>query len=407
MRLSLQTSGLQGLCKIGNLAAHPETRPASNRSAGMQKNRRIPQSRADHKQFSESTPMRRTLNVVLGLLFLTSAAAASAQGPSGPAGPQQQAPPPGGEARGSVVDGDANTPIAKAQITVRNKAGALVTGAITREDGQFRIQGLRPGAYYLRVTLIGYGPVSTPEFTVTPASLNADLGTIKLSKVAVALSDVQVKAERDAVTIEPDRSSYKAKDVAATANNASEVLDHVPSVTVDGDGKVSLRGNENVVVQAGGTAPFDDAMAVGAPIVSFDIAARRLDQDIGEVDLFLADGVRRGPRGGALDTGVRREDRLVGRGGVGLGAAPTLIPGVVFEGAGDGRLFAVSSTTGKLLWQFNTRQEFKTLNEVMAHGGAIASSGAVVVDGMVFVGSGYAITDGATAGNVLLAFGLD
>jgi len=196
--------------------------------------------------------MRRTLNVVLGLLFLTSAAAASAQGPSGPAGPQQQAPPPGGEARGSVVDGDANTPIAKAQITVRNKAGALVTGAITREDGQFRIQGLRPGAYYLRVTLIGYGPVSTPEFTVTPASLNADLGTIKLSKVAVALSDVQVKAERDAVTIEPDRSSYKAKDVAATANNASEVLDHVPSVTVDGDGKVSLRGNENVVVQING-----------------------------------------------------------------------------------------------------------------------------------------------------------
>ena len=93
--------------------------------------------------------------------------------------------------------------------------------------------------------------------------------------------------------------------------------------------------------------------------------------------------------------------------GVGLGAAPTLIPGVVFEGAGDGRLFAVSSTNGKLLWQFNTRQEFKTLNNVMARGGAIASSGAVVVDGMVFVGSGYAITDGATAGNVLLAFGID
>ena len=93
--------------------------------------------------------------------------------------------------------------------------------------------------------------------------------------------------------------------------------------------------------------------------------------------------------------------------GVGLGAAPTVIPGVVFEGAGDGRLFAVSSTDGKLLWQFNTRQEFTTVNNVMARGGAIASSGAVVVDGMVFVGSGYAITDGSTAGNVLLAFGVD
>jgi len=93
--------------------------------------------------------------------------------------------------------------------------------------------------------------------------------------------------------------------------------------------------------------------------------------------------------------------------GAGLGAAPTAIPGVVFEGAGDGRLFAVSSTDGKLLWQFNTAQEFKTVNNVMARGGAIATSGAVVVDGMVYVGSGYAISSGATAGNVLLAFGTD
>ena len=93
--------------------------------------------------------------------------------------------------------------------------------------------------------------------------------------------------------------------------------------------------------------------------------------------------------------------------GVALGAAPTAIPGVVFEGAGDGRLFAVSSTDGALLWQFNTAQEFKTVNNVMARGGAIAASGAVIVDGMVYVGSGYAINNGATAGNVLLAFGFE
>ncbi len=99
---------------------------------------------------------------------------------------------------------------------------------------------------------------------------------------------------------------------------------------------------------------------------------------------------------------------LAGSGrGVGLGAAPTAIPGVVFEGAGDGRLFAVSSADGALLWQFNTAQEFKTVNNVMARGGAIATSGAVIVDGMVYVGSGYAISSGATAGNVLLAFGID
>jgi polyvinyl alcohol dehydrogenase (cytochrome) len=97
-----------------------------------------------------------------------------------------------------------------------------------------------------------------------------------------------------------------------------------------------------------------------------------------------------------------------GRGSAALGAAPTTIPGVVFEGAGDGRLFAVSSADGKQLWEFNTAQTFDTVNKVTgAHGGAINTSGAVVVDGMVFVGSGYGISSGASGGNVLLAFGTD
>jgi polyvinyl alcohol dehydrogenase (cytochrome) len=96
-----------------------------------------------------------------------------------------------------------------------------------------------------------------------------------------------------------------------------------------------------------------------------------------------------------------------GRGNAALGAAPTTIPGVVFQGAGDGRLFAVSSADGKELWQFNTAQEFETVNKVKAKGGAIQTSGAVVADGMVYVSSGYAISAGASGGNVLLAFGRD
>jgi len=90
-----------------------------------------------------------------------------------------------------------------------------------------------------------------------------------------------------------------------------------------------------------------------------------------------------------------------------LGAAPTTIPGVVFEGAGDGRLFAVSSADGKQLWEYNTAQPVDTVNKVTAKGGQIAVSGAVVVDGMVYVGSGYAISAGASGGNVLLAFAVE
>jgi polyvinyl alcohol dehydrogenase (cytochrome) len=94
-------------------------------------------------------------------------------------------------------------------------------------------------------------------------------------------------------------------------------------------------------------------------------------------------------------------------GSAGLGAAPTAIPGVVFQGATDGQLFAVNASNGMRLWQFNTAQDFETVNKVEARGGAINTSGAVVVDGMVYVSSGYAIIAGASAGNVLLAFGLN
>jgi len=95
-----------------------------------------------------------------------------------------------------------------------------------------------------------------------------------------------------------------------------------------------------------------------------------------------------------------------GRGGA-LGAAPTAIPGVVFEGSSNGMLYAVSASDGKILWEFNTAQQFEAINNVPAHGGAIASGGAVAVGGMVYVGSGYAISSAASGGNVLLAFGVE
>jgi polyvinyl alcohol dehydrogenase (cytochrome) len=95
-----------------------------------------------------------------------------------------------------------------------------------------------------------------------------------------------------------------------------------------------------------------------------------------------------------------------GAGAVSLGAAPTVIPGVVFEGSNQGMLYAVSSDNGKELWRFDTARSFDTVNKVAAHGGAITVSGAVAVDGMLFVGSGYAVGNGATAGNLLLAFGV-
>ncbi|MEP7313021.1 MAG: PQQ-binding-like beta-propeller repeat protein [Pseudomonadota bacterium] len=85
------------------------------------------------------------------------------------------------------------------------------------------------------------------------------------------------------------------------------------------------------------------------------------------------------------------------------GAATTAIPGVIFVGGSDGVLRAASMLDGAVLWSFATNRSFDAVNKVTTRGGSITSAGAVVVDGMVFVGSGYGVI-GGIPGNALLAF---
>ena len=87
----------------------------------------------------------------------------------------------------------------------------------------------------------------------------------------------------------------------------------------------------------------------------------------------------------------------------GQNGAATAIPGVVFAGAMDGTLRAYSTTDGRIIWEYNTAREFETVNDVPAKGGTLNGPGPTIVDGMLYMGSGY--TSGP--GNVLLAFGLD
>ena len=87
-------------------------------------------------------------------------------------------------------------------------------------------------------------------------------------------------------------------------------------------------------------------------------------------------------------------------------AAISVIPGAVFSGAMNGYLRAYSTTDGAIIWEFNTGQEFKTVNGVAAKGGSINGPGPTIVGGMVFSNSGYG-QFGGVVGNVLLAFGVE
>ncbi|MDH4071634.1 MAG: dehydrogenase, partial [Gammaproteobacteria bacterium] len=86
-------------------------------------------------------------------------------------------------------------------------------------------------------------------------------------------------------------------------------------------------------------------------------------------------------------------------------AAATAVSGAVITGSRDGKLRAYSTANGDILWEFDTDREFDTVNGVAGYGGGFGGAGPTIVDGMLYVGSGYAIL-GNAPGNVILAFAL-
>ena len=107
-----------------------------------------------------------------------------------------------------------------------------------------------------------------------------------------------------------------------------------------------------------------------------------------------------------LDTGAVEWKARLDADRRGQAGAASSIPGVVFTGGWDGLLRAVGAD-GKLLWLYDTNVEFKTTNGVQARGGSLGTPGATIVNGMVYVASGYIGVQQGTPGNVLLAFAVE
>jgi ferric enterobactin receptor len=168
--------------------------------------------------------------------------------------PAAARPAASGEVTGKLVEAGTAQAITSGSVTVRRATDtAFVGGALPRPDGSFRVEGLAPGRYTLRVRALGHAPLVRTDIVVSAEKPSVDLGNVELSVVATKLEGQTVVAERDEVALAPDRNSYSTKNMTtASGGTAIDVLRNVPSVEVDGSNKVSLRSNENVVVQING-----------------------------------------------------------------------------------------------------------------------------------------------------------
>jgi hypothetical protein len=189
--------------------------------------------------------------VVLHVFVLLGLAAAPALG---------QVPPPGGQVPvgpgriDGVVTGAEGQPLQTVGITLRSAAdSALVTGTMTDAAGRFRIEGLMPGRYLLRVSFIGYKPRTSEVIEITAQNPVRELGTIALEVSPLSLDAVQAEAERSEVVVEADRTVYNTKAMpVASAGTATDVLRAVPELELDVNNNVKLRGNQAVAVHING-----------------------------------------------------------------------------------------------------------------------------------------------------------
>lgn len=152
-----------------------------------------------------------------------------------------------GSLSGFVTDGQSGEKMQYVNVAVlSSKDSSLVNGVITDAKGKFEIKALSLGTYIVRFSFIGYKDCFK---SVNVKSGSTDMGTIALNTSSEMLKSVEVVAERQMMEYKLDKRVINVdKNLVSAGGSASDVLENVPSVSVDEDGEVSLRGNSNVKV---------------------------------------------------------------------------------------------------------------------------------------------------------------
>ena len=145
--------------------------------------------------------------------------------------------------QGTVIDGNTKQPLEYATVILKNKETSLLSGGLTDFNGNFKI-ATPQATYEVSVKYISF---KSKIFPVEEININKKFGIIALYENTNSLNEIVIVAEKTTVDIRLDKKIFNiGKDLSIRGGNASDVLGNVPSVQVDVEGNVSLRGNENV-----------------------------------------------------------------------------------------------------------------------------------------------------------------
>ena len=155
---------------------------------------------------------------------------------------------------GVVYDAATDQPLPSASIALfKVPDSTLVTGALSQDNGTFVIHRVPYGQYYLRVSYVGYEAEVVSDVSLTASHSVVETGGVFLTTDRKELDEVEVSAERSFMEVGIDRTVYNTANQPITAGGSGrDVLETLPSVEVDIDGNISLRGSQGVIVYLNG-----------------------------------------------------------------------------------------------------------------------------------------------------------
>nr|WP_315201789.1 outer membrane beta-barrel family protein [uncultured Flavobacterium sp.] len=203
----------------------------------------------------------------------------------------QQGPPTFNKVKvtGKIVDKKSNQPLEFATITLKNqKNPKAISGGITNNKGEYEADVI-PGVYDITIEFISFKSIDIKAKNITEKT---SLGTIGLEEDASQLNEVVVRAEKSSVEIKLDKKVYNVgQDMMVRGGTVSDVLDNVPSVSVDTEGNVSLRGSDNIRILIDGRPSY---------AVNIAEALRQLPADaIDKVEVITNPSARYDAEGGS------------------------------------------------------------------------------------------------------------
>ncbi|MCS6905385.1 MAG: TonB-dependent receptor [Bacteroidia bacterium] len=167
---------------------------------------------------------------------------------------QKQGTPAIGQIKGILTDAANGELVEYAAVALlRSRDSSVVQGILTDSSGNFHFQEVPFGRYFIKITCVGYQNYTKDSLVIRPSNEILDLGKLKLIPVAVQTEEVVIESEKANIEIGPEKRVFNVeKNWVSQGGTAQDILQQIPSVTIDNEGRASLRGNGNVTILING-----------------------------------------------------------------------------------------------------------------------------------------------------------